>query len=132
MLYVASSACMLAASRALARRKASPWLLRGLIASAIVLIGGAASLELVGESAAGVDPTDSGYGATVFGLGSFQGFLAAVLAIMGLYTIARSVAGLLDPVRRVTFDNTAVYWHAIVVQGLVALALVHGFPRLLE
>jgi cytochrome c oxidase subunit I+III len=41
------------------------------------------------------------------------------------------VAGKLDPVRRVTFDNTAVYWHAIAVQGLIGLGVVHGFPRLL-
>jgi cytochrome c oxidase subunit I+III len=130
-LYAASSVAMLVASRVLARPDANPWVLRGLIGIAIVLLISAIGVELVGQRGGGVDPTQSGYGATIFALASFQGFLAAVLAIMGLFTIARSVAGKLDAVRRVTFDNTAVYWHAIVVQGLIALAVVHGFPRLL-
>jgi cytochrome c oxidase subunit I+III len=50
---------------------------------------------------------------------------------MGLYTIARWWAGLLNPIRRATFDNTMLFWHYATVQGLVGLALAHGFPRLL-
>lgn len=40
---------------------------------------------------------------TIVGL---QAFFAIVLAFMGLYTVARSLRGLLDPARRTTFDNT--------------------------
>ena len=50
--------------------------------------------------------------------------------IMGLYTIARWLAGKLDSVRRATFDNTMLFWHYTVGQGLVGLLVVHGFPRL--
>ena len=99
-LYAASSVAMLVAGRVLAQRDASPWMLRGLIGLAILLLVGATGVELVGQWASGVQPAQSGYGATVFALASFQGFLAAVLIVMGLFTIARSVAGKLDPVRR--------------------------------
>jgi cytochrome c oxidase subunit I+III len=60
-----------------------------------------------------------------------QAFFVATVAIMGLYTIARWWAGLLNPIRRATFDNTMLFWHYATVQGLVGLALAHGFPRLL-
>ena len=50
--------------------------------------------------------------------------------IMGLYTIARWLAGRLDSVRRATFDNTMLFWFYTVGQGLVGLLVVHGFPRL--
>jgi cytochrome c oxidase subunit I+III len=49
---------------------------------------------------------------------------------MGLFVIARYLTGRLDEARRVTFDNTAILWHFAVVQGIVGLLLVHGFPRL--
>lgn len=49
---------------------------------------------------------------------------------MALYLVARSVAGLVDPVRRVTFDNVRLFWFYAVAQGLAGLALTHAFPRL--
>jgi cytochrome c oxidase subunit I+III len=49
---------------------------------------------------------------------------------MGLYTIARWVAGRLDSVRRTTFDNTMLFWIYTTGQGLVGLLVVYGFPRL--
>ena len=42
---------------------------------------------------------------------------------MGLYTLARSLCGLLNGVRRATFDNTMLLWHYATVQGLLALAI---------
>jgi cytochrome c oxidase subunit I+III len=54
------------------------------------------------------------------------------LVVMGAFTLARFFAGLLDPVRRATFDNTAILWHYTVAQGLFGLLLVHGFPRLVS
>jgi cytochrome c oxidase subunit I+III len=62
---------------------------------------------------------------------TLQGQLVLVVVIMGGYTLARSLSGLLDGARRVTFDNTMLLWHYTVAQGLVALALAHGFPRML-
>jgi len=60
---------------------------------------------------------------------ALQGQFVAVLVIMGLYTVARSLRGLLDGRRRATFDNTMLLMHYTVAQGLVALAIIHGFPR---
>jgi cytochrome c oxidase subunit I+III len=51
---------------------------------------------------------------------------------MPCYTLARSFCGLLDPARRATFDNTRLIWYYTVGQGLVALATIHLFPRLID
>jgi cytochrome c oxidase subunit I+III len=63
-------------------------------------------------------------------LAALQGFFAATIAVMGLYTLARSLAGLLHGERHVTFDNTRLLWNYTIVQGLIATAVVHLFPRL--
>ena len=49
---------------------------------------------------------------------------------MGLYTIARWLAGKLDSVRRTTFDNTMLFWYYTVGQGVAGLLVVYGFPKL--
>ena len=58
-------------------------------------------------------------------------FFVGTAAIMGAYTIARWLAGKLDGVRRATFDNTMLFWHYTVAQGLIGLLLTHGFPRVI-
>ena len=35
-----------------------------------------------------------------------------------------------DETRRVTFDNTRLFWHYMVAQGIAGIALVHLIPRL--
>ena len=62
---------------------------------------------------------------------ALQGFLVAVMTIMALYTLARSLAGMLSAVRRATFDNTMLLWHYTTAQGLLAVAISTFFPRLL-
>ena len=42
-----------------------------------------------------------------------------------------SLAGKLNAVWRVTYDNTQLFWFYAVGQGLVGLAMVHLSPRLL-
>jgi cytochrome c oxidase subunit I+III len=53
----------------------------------------------------------------------------AVLLIMAGYTLARSWCGLLDATRRVTFDNTRLFWHYMAAQGVIGILLVHGASR---
>ena len=53
------------------------------------------------------------------------------MTIMALYTLARSLCGMLTGVRRATFDNTMLLWHYTTAQGLVALVVSTFFPRLL-
>jgi cytochrome c oxidase subunit I+III len=50
---------------------------------------------------------------------------------MACYTLARSLAGMLDGQRRLTMDNTMLFWTYVAAQGVVGLVLLHGFPRLL-
>jgi cytochrome c oxidase subunit I+III len=109
----------------------SAWPVRIALAVAVPLLLGGILLEIFGHLSTDVRPSESGYGAVVFTLASFQGFFVAVLGIMAFYTIARSLAGRLNHVRRSTFDNTQLFWHYGVAQGLVALLVVHLFPRAL-
>jgi cytochrome c oxidase subunit I+III len=54
-----------------------------------------------------------------------------VLFLMGAYNLARSWSGLLDAKRRVSFDNTRLFWHYTVGQGLTGLLAMHALPRML-
>ncbi|HYD75796.1 cbb3-type cytochrome c oxidase subunit I [Ramlibacter sp.] len=110
-------------------RSAGP--LRGVLAVAVLLLCASLVVEVEAQQDAGLSPRETAYGAVVYGLAALQGLFVAISATMGLYTLARSFAGMLSAQRRQTFDNTRLFWNYTVVQGLVALALVHGFPRLL-
>jgi len=79
----------------------------------------------------GLKGAESAYGAVVYMLVAYQGFHVAVLLIMTGYTLARSLLGMIGAERRVTFDNTMLFWHYTCAQGVVALLLVHLFPRVL-
>jgi cytochrome c oxidase subunit I+III len=65
----------------------------------------------------------------MYALVTWQGLHAVLLTFMGTYTIARSLAGRLDAVRRNTFDNTRIFWDFSVVQALIALVAIQ-LPRL--
>ena len=77
-------------------------------------------------------PSESAYGAIVWLGVSLAGFYGFVAIAMALFALARWLKGMLDPVRRVTFDNARLFWHYTVAQTLVGLLLVHGFPRLIS
>ena len=107
------------------------WPVRLALLTAAVLLVGALAFELHGHWSTGLRPTDSSYGAIVYTVVSIQGFFIIVVVAMALYTVVRSLAGRLDRERRATFDNTRLFWHYTVVQGLLGLAMVHLAPRLL-
>ena len=100
------------------------------IACACLALVAALFMDLGGLWGTGLRPATSSYGALVYTVVAVEGLLVAAAVIMGLYTIARSAAGLLTPVRRATFDNTMLLWHYTVGQGLLGLLIVHGFPRI--
>ena len=56
------------------------------------------------------------YGAIIYSIGSFQAFFAAVLTIMGLYTLARSFAGLLHSIPGAG-STTAERFFALSIAG---------------
>ena len=125
LLLVASSAAMGLANRALKGRHG-----RGVTAGlvgAVLLFAGAFAVDL--GSHAGVSPAASAYGAVVYLVLSMEGFFGVIVIVMALFALARQLAGRLDSVRRVTFDNARLYWHYTVVQSLLGLLVLHGFPR---
>jgi cytochrome c oxidase subunit I+III len=130
-LLIASCACVAWVSRRLTSGKASLKLPLGTaLGIGSVLLIAATVVELLGQQRAGLSPTESAYGAMVYTLFSLQAFYVGIVAIMGIYTIARTWSGLLNGVRRSTFDNTMLMWYYTIAQGLIATALVHSFPRL--
>ena len=95
---------------------------------AIPLLWGAFVVSLISQSA--ISPGETAYGAIVYAIVSWDGFFAACATLLALFALARRRTGLLDPERRVTFDNARLFWHYAVGQGLAGLAMIHGFPRL--
>ena len=106
------------------------WPARFGIACACLLLGAALFIEWKGHWQTGLRPADTSYGALVYTMIALEGQLVATAVIMGFYTIARSVVSKLTATRRGTFDNTMLFCHYTVGQGLVGLLIVHGFPRI--
>jgi len=129
-LYGLSSALVWRADRRLHgpehRSRAVPILL----ATALAPLLAASGLDLWSELSVGLEPTASAYGAAVMTLVALQAFFVALIALMAAFTLARWWAGTLDRVRRSVFDNTMLLWHYTAAQGIVALVVIHGFPRL--
>jgi cytochrome c oxidase subunit I+III len=100
-----------------------------LIGVALLLVSGASAVDLWAQWQTDLSPSAHAYGAAVYAIMSLQVFFVLTTLVMGLYTIARWLAGKLDSVRRTTFDNTMLFWFYTVGQGLVGLLVVHGFPR---
>jgi cytochrome c oxidase subunit I+III len=119
-----------------AMRLAEPLLRRGrsgslitavLAALALLLLG--LGIDLRGLWQAGLRPTAHSFGAALYANQFWQGLHAAAATIMALYLIARIGAGLVDPVRRLTFDNIRLFWTYVAIQALAGMALTHLFPR---
>ena len=101
------------------------------LAAAVPLLASALAVEVWTHWSSGLHPDEHSYGAIVAMVSVVQAQCVAAAATMALFTVARHLTGKLTSVRRVTLDNTALFWHYTVAQGLVALLLVHLFPRLL-
>jgi cytochrome c oxidase subunit I+III len=127
LAWLLSSALMVGAGRALEPRRRA--MLTAALAGATVLMLAAFSADLRAWWQAGLRPSEHAYAAVVCAVLAWQGLHAAVLLVMGGYTLARSWCGLLDATRRVTFDNTRLFWHYTVAQGLAGLLLIHGTAR---
>jgi cytochrome c oxidase subunit I+III len=132
VLLALSSGAIAFAGRSLASAGTTGhWPVRLALLVAIPLLVGALVTEIYGQWQAGLRPSESGYAAVVYMVSALQGVFVAILAIMALYTLARSLTGRLNARRRATFDNTMLLWQYAVGQGLVGLALVHLAPRVL-
>ncbi|HEY9280767.1 MAG TPA: cbb3-type cytochrome c oxidase subunit I [Eoetvoesiella sp.] len=136
MMLPLASACLLLGSSALlaciGRRLAQSRqrLLRLGMPLAVLMLAAATGLEGYGQWQTGLRPQDSSYAAATYAFAGLQGVFVMVTCVMAGFTVARSLAGRLANERRACFDNTMLFWHYTVVQGLIALGMVHGFPRL--
>jgi cytochrome c oxidase subunit I+III len=133
-LYLASSGLIVLASWMLGRRqprRSRFWVGDIAILIAVLLLLAAAGLAFHAHWQTGIRPHENGYSATVYTIMAFQGFFVATSAVMALYTIVRSVTLRLDGVRRATFDNTMLFWHYTVGQGILAVSLLQFFPAVI-
>jgi cytochrome c oxidase subunit I+III len=128
--FIVSSAAMAFSSRMLAKAQDyGQWPVRFGLACASLAVAAALILDFEAHWESGLRPAISSYGAVVYTLLAVEAQLVATVVIMGLYTLARSAAGMLTPQRRATFDNTMLLCHYTAGQGLVSLLIEHGFPR---
>jgi cytochrome c oxidase subunit I+III len=102
-----------------------------------VLVGCAAlvaavAVEIVAHWQSGLRPQTTAYGAMVYLGGVLAAQVVAAVVFMGLFIVARLVAGRTDRERRNSFDHTTLLAYYAAAQTLLGLALVHGFPRLIS
>jgi cytochrome c oxidase subunit I+III len=103
-----------------------------LVAAGTAALLAALGLDLWSHWRSGFRPQASGYAAMVYANAVLQAELAAAIVVMAGFTVYRVLTGQLDHVRRVVFDNLALLWAYCLGQGLIGLALTHGFPRLVS
>ena len=96
----------------------------------IPLMLGAPAIDIAGRLQTGMRPVDHPHAALVYTVAGVQALLACTVTLMTIHVLARSLCGRLNAERRATFDNTMLLWHYTAAQGLVGLALTHGFPLL--
>jgi cytochrome c oxidase subunit I+III len=91
------------------------------VAGSMALAGGALALMTQALSDAGVAPAQHAHGAVTHALFYWQALHVALAGIMGVYTLARLWAGLIDARRRASFDHARLLWHYMSAQALVIL-----------
>lgn len=128
-LLLGSGVLLAWAGRRLSQRQQG--LLRLVLPVGIMMLASATGLDGYGQWQTGLRPQDNGYAAAVYAIIGLQALFVVVSFFMGLFTVARSLAGRLAPERRASFDNTMIIWLYAVAQGVVGLAVAHGFPRLI-
>jgi cytochrome c oxidase subunit I+III len=120
------------ASRALHRADSALGAFRLALLAGLIALGGWVGNEVHALWQSGMRPKETSYAAVVYMLTALQCFFVVTVTIMGLYTLARSLAGKIGERRRVTFDNTRLLAYYTAVQGVAALLVVHLSPRLLD
>ncbi|MDI6625857.1 MAG: cytochrome ubiquinol oxidase subunit I, partial [Brevundimonas sp.] len=99
-----------------------------LMVAAAALIAGAWGLDLRDWIGTGLRPEVHAQGATVYALLAWQGWFAAIVAIMGLYIVLRWLAGHMQADRPTTGDIIALFIVYAAGQGAFATLLTRLFP----
>jgi cytochrome c oxidase subunit I+III len=110
------------------RRAILPAMAGALVGCACLL--SAVVVEIMGHWQSGLRPGATAYSAMVYLAGGLAGQVIVAVVLMGLFTVARLLAGRTDRERRNSFDHTALLAYYAAAQTLLGLVLVHGFPRL--
>ena len=127
--YVAAAALAWAACRVLRlSRPRSAAVATLLMAVAAALAGAGWWTDLQAWTATGLEASATTQGATVFALLSWQGLFAGLVGMMGLYAIARWLAGHVEAARPSTFDLIALFIVFAAGQGALTSLLVRLFP----
>ncbi|MEZ2410653.1 cytochrome c oxidase subunit I [Bosea sp. RCC_152_1] len=130
---LATSAGMLLGAHRLSKRRELPRAgFAALVALGIVALLAALAVDALSQWSVGLRPQASGYGAMVYANAALQLQISASVAVMGGFAITRAVAGRLTAIRRVVFDNLALFWAYAIGQAAFGLILAHGFPRLVS
>ena len=127
-MLVVGAALAAIAGRLMSRDRQSA--LRWCVAGAALLLAAAPALDLAAHWQVGLRPQATAYTAATYAVAGLQALFGGISVVMGVFTVARSMAGRLRPTRRAAFDTTRTMLLYTVAQGLIALALLHGFPRL--
>ena len=103
--------------------------LRTVTALALICIVAGFAVVLLGQQAAGLDPTAHAWGATIAAMLGYQGLHIFIVAIIAIYLICRSWDGKLRGRNRGSFDNSALIWHGTVLQGVLGTLAVSLLPQ---
>jgi cytochrome c oxidase subunit I+III len=131
LLLISGAVIVRFLDRGLGTMSGSRVLVPSLLFLSLVCLAGALLVEIFGHWISGLGAGENAYGAMVYLGAVLFAQLVFVLVIMGLFTMARHIAGRLDGERRVTFDNFKLLYFYAVAQSLLGLVLIHGFPRLI-
>ncbi|MBM0106133.1 cbb3-type cytochrome c oxidase subunit I [Steroidobacter sp. S1-65] len=99
------------------------------LAAALIGVWVAFALSLHALLATNLRPQLHGFASTAYTMLAWQGLHAVLLTLMAGFTLLRLWLEMVDPVRRVVFDNTRIMWYYCAAQGLIALAVMN-LPRL--
>jgi cytochrome c oxidase subunit I+III len=124
LLWIASAAALVWTGRLLHRRSFTEVMLVGAACAA-------AAILMHWRAYADIDPAAHGYGAVIYAGLALQALHAAVAIAMGAYTLARRWSGKLDVTRRITFDNTRMFWIYASAQGVALVLVLEAAPRIL-
>ena len=125
-LYALAAGLALGGNRVLARRSEAgraPWVL---MAGAALALVAATYFDMASWREAGLAPSDSGQGATVFALVAQQAAVTGVAVLMAAYLVVRGGRHLIGAPQNATFDLTRRFVLFAAAQGLFVAAL----PRL--
>jgi cytochrome c oxidase subunit I+III len=100
-----------------------------LVIASVGALAAALFAEIAGHWGTGLRPDASGYTALVYLASVLQLQIVGAIVVMSCLVLARLAAGRLDSRRRVTFEVLSLMTHYAVGQGLLGLAVIHGFPR---